>query len=68
MPAPKRKVSRSRRNMRRAHLALEPLNLSVCPHCRAPRLPHSACESCGHYNGRFLPKQFLKADLTLASR
>jgi large subunit ribosomal protein L32 len=63
MPVPKKKVSRSRRNMRRAHLALTALNFSTCSNCSSPRLPHSVCESCGYYNGRFVAKQRLKADL-----
>lgn len=63
MPVPKRKVSKSRRNMRRAHHALSPLNFSKCSNCSAPRLPHSVCESCGFYKGRFVSKNILKADL-----
>jgi large subunit ribosomal protein L32 len=63
MPTPKKKVSHSRRNMRRAHDALSPLHLSQCPHCAAPKLSHCVCESCGFYKGRFVAKRFLKADL-----
>ncbi|MBX9703719.1 MAG: 50S ribosomal protein L32 [Silvanigrellaceae bacterium] len=63
MPTPKMKVSRSRRNMRRAHLALTPVNFSTCSNCSAPRLPHSVCESCGYYKNRFINKNYLRADL-----
>ena len=63
MPVPKMKISKSRRNMRRAHHALTPLNFSKCSNCSAPRLPHSVCESCGFYKGRFIAKNILKADL-----
>jgi large subunit ribosomal protein L32 len=63
MPVPKRKVSKSRRNMRRAHLALSPLNFSKCSNCSAPRLPHSVCETCGFYKERFVAKNILKANL-----
>lgn len=63
MPVPKHKVSKSRRNMRRAHQALTPLNFSKCSNCSAPRLPHSVCESCGFYKGRFIAKNILKTDL-----
>jgi large subunit ribosomal protein L32 len=38
--------------MRRAHDALRAPNLSSCPDCGEPRLPHRACSSCGRYNGR----------------
>lgn len=63
MAVPKKRTSRSVRNMRRSHDALDPLNLVPCPNCRAPRLSHAVCESCGYYKGRFLPARYLKADL-----
>ncbi len=68
MAVPKKKVSKSKRNMRRAHDALTALNFSKCPNCSSPRLPHSVCESCGFYKGRFVPARFLKADLLKAAR
>ncbi len=63
MAVPKKKVSRSKRNMRRSHDALSALNFSRCTNCSSPKLPHSVCESCGFYKGQFLPKRYLKADL-----
>ncbi|RDB36178.1 50S ribosomal protein L32 [Spirobacillus cienkowskii] len=68
MPTPKKKVSRSRRNMRRAHHALSAINLSSCSNCSAPRLSHSVCESCGFYKGRFVAKNILKSDLLAVLR
>jgi large subunit ribosomal protein L32 len=38
--------------MRRAHDALTAPNLSPCPQCGEPKLPHRVCGSCGHYRGR----------------
>lgn len=52
MPTPKKKTSRSRRNMRRAHDFLTPPGVQVCPNCGALSKPHHVCLSCGHYNGR----------------
>jgi large subunit ribosomal protein L32 len=52
MPNPKRRHSKSRRNMRRAHDHLTPPGLSLCPNCQEPRLPHRVCAKCGHYKGR----------------
>lgn len=52
MAVPKKKVSKSRRDMRRSHLALKPINLIACPNCGAPVLPHNMCNSCGYYKGR----------------
>lgn len=50
-PLPKRKVSRGRRNRRRAHQALPPIHLVECPHCHKKRRPHTVCPHCGYYKG-----------------
>lgn len=52
MAVPKRKSSRSRRGMRRAHKHLVAPAVSVCPKCKAPKLPHRVCPSCGTYRGK----------------
>lgn len=52
MAVPRKKVSRSKRNMRRAHHRLEKVNLIECMNCGELKLPHHICEACGHYNGR----------------
>jgi large subunit ribosomal protein L32 len=52
MAVPKKKMSKSMTHMRRAHDALVAPNMSACPTCGEPRLPHRVCGSCGHYNGR----------------
>ncbi len=57
MPLPKRRTSSSKKNMRRSHDHLSAPNLSKCPKCNEPRLPHHACPSCGFYKGRLvIPK------------
>lgn len=52
VPLPKRKLSKGRRGMRRAHDGLTATALVQCSHCGAMRLPHVVCPSCGHYNGK----------------
>lgn len=52
MAVPKKKTSKSRRDMRRAHDALKGKNTGECSNCGAQKLPHHICPSCGHYNGR----------------
>jgi large subunit ribosomal protein L32 len=54
MPLPKRRTSTSKKNMRRSHDHLSVPNLSKCPKCNEPRLPHHACPSCGFYKGRLV--------------
>ena len=50
MAVPKKKKSRSRRDMRRAnHKKLDPPQLVDCPNCGEPARPHHVCLSCGHY-------------------
>ena len=51
-PQPKRKISKGRRDRRRAHDALSARNLVLCSNCGASRLPHTVCPNCGHYQGR----------------
>jgi large subunit ribosomal protein L32 len=56
MPVPKKKTSKSKRDMRRAHDALTAVNSVVCSKCGAFVLPHHACRSCGYYRGRAVIK------------
>jgi len=51
-PQPKRKISKGRRDRRRAHDALSARNLVSCSNCGSMRLPHTVCPNCGHYQGR----------------
>jgi large subunit ribosomal protein L32 len=53
MGVPKRKPSRSRQRMRRAYNStMKVPQLSPCPQCAAPYVPHRVCPSCGFYKGR----------------
>ncbi len=52
MAVPKRKVTRSKRDMRRAHDALRPAAYAECSNCGELKRPHHVCAACGHYDGR----------------
>lgn len=53
MAVPKGKVSKARRDKRRASTwKLAAPNMVKCPKCGAMRLPHRMCRECGTYNGR----------------
>ncbi|MEW6601481.1 MAG: 50S ribosomal protein L32 [Nitrospirota bacterium] len=52
MPNPTSKHSKSRRDKRRANWKITVPNVSVCPECQEPKLPHRVCMSCGTYNGK----------------
>lgn len=51
-PQPKRKLSKGRRDRRRAHDFLTTSNLVQCSNCGEMRMPHTVCPSCGFYQGR----------------
>ena len=51
-PQPKRKISKGRRDRRRAHDSLTAASLVHCSNCGEMRLSHTICPSCGHYQGR----------------
>ncbi|MCB0329954.1 MAG: 50S ribosomal protein L32 [Bdellovibrionales bacterium] len=52
MAVPKKKTSKSKRNMRRAHDSLTAINTIVCENCGEPKLRHRVCGACGQYRGR----------------
>ncbi|MEL6170776.1 MAG: 50S ribosomal protein L32 [Pseudomonadota bacterium] len=52
MAVQQNKVSKSRRNNRRAHDALRAVNANECPNCGELKLPHHVCGACGYYADR----------------
>lgn len=50
MATPKKKTSKSRRNMRRAHDALGSNSYMECPNCGELKRPHNVCAACGFYD------------------
>lgn len=52
MAVPKNKVSKARRDKRRANWKLSAPNLVECPHCHELKMPHRVCPSCGQYKGK----------------
>ena len=49
MAVPFRKVSKTRKRMRRAHNALTEKTVVACPNCGEMIKPHRVCKNCGHY-------------------
>lgn len=53
MPVPKRRLSSSKRDMRRSqHDKVAAPHVVTCSNCSAPSLSHRVCPTCGHYAGR----------------
>lgn len=63
MAVPKSRITRSKRNMRRAHDALIAGNPAECPNCGELKRPHHVCASCGHYDEREVVAQANEIDL-----
>ena len=52
MAVPKSKVSKARRDKRRASTwQAETIGMSECPQCHEIKLPHRVCKNCGYYDG-----------------
>jgi large subunit ribosomal protein L32 len=59
MAVPKRKISKARRDKRRAsNVKMTAPNVIECPQCHEPVLSHRVCNSCGYYK----QKEVLKVD------
>ena len=51
MAVQQRRVSKSRKGMRRSHHHLEVVNSVTCKTCGTLTRPHHVCHSCGSYKG-----------------
>ncbi|MBC6437817.1 MAG: 50S ribosomal protein L32 [Rhodobacteraceae bacterium] len=67
MAVPQNKVTKSRRNMRRAHDALVAYNPNECPNCGELKRPHHICPACGYYAGREVVAPASQIDLDEAA-
>ena len=52
MAVPKGKISKARRNSRRANWKLEMPGIVECPQCHQMKLAHRVCKHCGYYDGK----------------
>ena len=52
MAVPYRKVSKTRKRMRRTHFKLAVTGLVTCPNCGATIKSHKVCTKCSYYNGK----------------
>lgn len=66
MAVPKKKTSKSRRDMRRAHHALRAPGYTECQNCGELKRSHHVCGGCGHYNGKQVVVQTPEPDTEAA--
>ena len=63
MAVPFRKVSKTRRDMRRTHYKITANGLVECTNCGAKIRPHRACPKCGFYKGVSTEKEEVKPEV-----
>jgi len=52
MAVPQRRISKTRKRLRRTHFKLEVSGLVTCPNCGAMIKAHHVCPKCGYYAGK----------------
>ncbi len=52
MAVPFRRVSKTRKRMRRTHYKIEANGTVKCSNCSAQIRPHRVCKECGFYKGK----------------
>lgn len=52
MAVPKGNTSKSKRDKRRTHDKLTPVNIVECPRCHSKKLAHRVCLVCGYYDNK----------------
>ncbi len=53
---PKNKRSKAKRNTKRNSFKLSVLSIMECPRCRAKKIAHRVCQSCGYYDNKEIIK------------
>ena len=64
MAVPFRKVSKTRRDMRRTHYKITANGLVECTNCGAKIRPHRAWPKCGFYKGADTSKKVVETKVT----
>lgn len=62
---PQRRISKTRKRLRRSHFKLDNPSMMVCPNCGEVKLAHTVCSSCGYYDGRLVKEIKVKKDEAL---
>lgn len=56
MAVPQRRISKTRKRLRRTHFKLSVTGLVTCPNCGAMIKSHHVCPKCGYYGGKVVLK------------
>ena len=52
MAVPQRRISKTRKRLRRTHFKLQVEGLVTCPKCGEMIKSHRVCPKCGYYDGK----------------
>ena len=52
MAVPQRRISKTRKRLRRTHFKLAVTGLVTCPNCGEMIKAHQVCPKCGYYGGK----------------
>lgn len=52
MAVPKRRQSKTKKNMRRTHDKIDAPTMIKCPNCSEMIKPHRVCSKCGYYKNK----------------
>ena len=52
MAVPQRRISKTRKRLRRTHFKLDVSDIVTCPQCGAMIKAHHVCPKCGYYAGK----------------
>lgn len=62
MPVPKRRTGKTRKNTRRSHHAMTPVNLTECQNCGEKIVQHRVCPVCGYYHTKKWSRAAINTD------
>lgn len=70
MAVPQRRISKTRKRMRRTHFKLSVEGLVTCPNCGEMIKSHHVCPKCGYYAGKaqFLDGKLVKEEALKAEK
>ncbi len=70
MAVPQRRISKTRKRMRRTHFKLSVEGLVTCPNCGEMIKSHHVCPKCGYYAGKaqFLDGKLVKEEAPKAEK
>ena len=70
MAVPQRRISKTRKRMRRTHFKLSVEGLVTCPNCGEMIKSHHVCPKCGYYAGKaqYLDGKLVKEEKKAAAK